>query len=264
MAQGRSYNPLLKSYPDSEKVNKVSIGAETLYTRLIAKSDDAGRYWGEPLMIMAKLFTHRMAATEVSESGVRGWLDELEAVGLIRTYKCAGRHYLELVKVYKSLKSDRPAHVEFPYPDSGTAMEPQRNQTGTAAVPQPNPTQPTPTQPNAQPVRAADRFGEFWAAWPKHHRKVGKAQCQRLWARRGLDDIAEQVIAAVKRALVSPDWRKEGGAFIPQPQSWLNKTPWETDPAEIAGDFSDNGYPPGFVPRDPTPEEIAREAQYER
>ncbi len=58
MGRSNRFNPLLKSYPDSEKVNSCSIGAEMLYVRLVAATDDHARYYGDPRMIAAKLLAH--------------------------------------------------------------------------------------------------------------------------------------------------------------------------------------------------------------
>ena len=68
MAKEQSWYPLLKSYPFSEKINAVSLGAEVLFVRLIAQADDYGNYWGDPRMILATLFPHRWARRTVSET----------------------------------------------------------------------------------------------------------------------------------------------------------------------------------------------------
>ena len=78
------WNPLLKSYPDSEKINAISIGAETLYTRLIAQCDDHAHYYGDARWVLPKLFTARMIARQVTEADVSNWLGELEHVGFDR------------------------------------------------------------------------------------------------------------------------------------------------------------------------------------
>lgn len=94
-------------------------------------------------------------------------------------------------------------------------------------------------------------FRRFWQAWPQgHFRKKGKTKCLRVWKRAGLEQIAEQVIDAVERWKASPDWLKENGQFIPGPLPWLNDTPWETDPAEMAvaaANAGSSGDPDHFV-----------------
>jgi hypothetical protein len=95
-------------------------------------------------------------------------------------------------------------------------------------------------EPQSSPKRAdgsefSPGFMRFWSEYPAHERKVGKSACARLWKRKKLEAITEQVIASLERCKASRDWTKNGGEFIPGPASWLNKTPWETDPAETRG-----------------------------
>ena len=116
MAKQRSYNPLLKNYPDSEKINSVSEGAELLYVRLIAQSDDAGRYSADPAWIAAKLFTARMVAGQIKPAQIQKRLEELDAVGLIVFYDSEGREYLEMVDVFKRHRSDVSIKLAFPEP----------------------------------------------------------------------------------------------------------------------------------------------------
>jgi len=111
-AQG--WNPLLKSYPQSEKVNSLSIGAETLFTRLIAQADDFGNYYSDPALICAYLFGHRMAKGEVSATDTTRWRDELMTQGLAVQYAVAGRHYLHVVNSHRRLRKDVRPHQLFP------------------------------------------------------------------------------------------------------------------------------------------------------
>jgi hypothetical protein len=141
MARRESYNPLLKSYPDSERVNALSIGAETLYTRLIAASDDAGRYYGDAKWVLARLFTARMVAGQVTPKDVEGWLSELENVGLAVRYIVADAKYIELLDVYKCIRKDVKAQVIYPerLPESVTDTLRMRNGHGPLDL---EPTQP--------------------------------------------------------------------------------------------------------------------------
>ncbi len=85
-------------------------------------------------------------------------------------------------------------------------------------------------------------FGEWWAAYPASERKVGKSKCAREWTRKKLEPIAERVIAAIERSKTSRDWTKDAGAYIPQPLTWLNKAPWETDPADAINPKGNHGH----------------------
>ena len=77
----------------------------------------------------------------------------------------------------------------------------------------------------------ASRFAEFWGLWPKSTRKGGKPECLKVWKSKGLDSKAELIITHVKAMSVTPNWRKEEGAFIPAPVVYLRGERW--DGAEI-------------------------------
>ena len=117
MPRGQKWNPILKSLPDSEKVNAVSEGAALLYCFLICATDDGGRYWGDPQVIALKLFTSRMLSGEVRMEEIASRLEELERVGLLRRYRADGRIYLELADLHRPIKSDRTAHLNYPEPE---------------------------------------------------------------------------------------------------------------------------------------------------
>ena len=118
------WNPLLKSYPDSEKVNAVSIGAETMFTRLIAKADDYGNYWASPRKLLAGLFSHRWDHGEVDETLMVRWRNELATCmegPLIVFYSVNGTDYLHLINPRRRLRTDttpeemvprEPANIE--------------------------------------------------------------------------------------------------------------------------------------------------------
>lgn len=121
-----AYNPLLKSYPDSGKINSVSEGAEVVYIRLIAASDDAGRFYGDPEWVLAKLFTARMARKQISVAEMEKRLAELESVGLLARYAVNGMRYVQLLDVFKRLRKDVSPQVIFPEQLPASVTEPER------------------------------------------------------------------------------------------------------------------------------------------
>ena len=103
------WNPLLKSYPDSEKVNAVSIGAETMFTRLIAKADDYGNYWATPRRLLAGLYSCRWEKRDVDETCMVRWRDELVTCTcgpLIALYSVSGVDYLHLINPRRRFRAD--------------------------------------------------------------------------------------------------------------------------------------------------------------
>jgi hypothetical protein len=155
MAKGKAYNPLLKSYPDSKRINSVTEGAEVLYVRLLAVSDDAGRYYGDADWVLSKLFTHRQINKQVTAAEIDRRINELASVGLLFLYDVEGHRYLQLVDAVKSLRTDRPHVFLFPEPGchNSTNGKPVVNQpppvgcqlTGAVTATEPTNTQPTPT-----------------------------------------------------------------------------------------------------------------------
>jgi hypothetical protein len=248
------FNPLLKSYPDSEKVNACSIGAETLFTRLIAQSDDYGHYYGDAGMVIGKLYTRRMCAGQVREADVEGWISELASQKLVDLYECAGQTYLEVVNCRKALRHDVKLDVRFPYKKRSTrnasVTDSGRTRDKSATLTQPNPTQPNPlhaTEASRDGVEPSG-FAEFWEEYPRGARKKDKAKCLRRWKRGKLEEIAEKVLDGLRRWKVSEQWVKEKGRFISAPLVFLNQNAWEAEPEPAEIDDGER--------RGPTPEEL--------
>jgi len=78
-------------------------------------------------------------------------------------------------------------------------------------------------KPRAKKAPATD-FDAFWSAYPK---KTAKPYCKAIWDRKGL--TLDMVLPALKKAIASRDWQKEGGEFIPNPSTWLNQGRYEDE-----------------------------------
>lgn len=70
-------------------------------------------------------------------------------------------------------------------------------------------------------------FAEFWKTWPSNDRKASKGKCLEAWKKAGAEKDAAAVLAHVERMKLSQSWRKDGGAFIPAPLSYLNQKRWD-------------------------------------
>lgn len=118
MAEKRKKNwvPLVVSYPDSIKVNSVSMEAECLFLRLVALCDDGSHYWGSPPRILAGAFAARWEAGEVGIENIVIWVMELLKVGLLRPYSVEGILYTELIGNDRRLRKDVLPNLEFPKP----------------------------------------------------------------------------------------------------------------------------------------------------
>ena len=74
------------------------------------------------------------------------------------------------------------------------------------------------------------RFDEFWAAWPKNQRKVGRSQCADKWKSRNLDAIADTIISHVEWSKSKNKQWHEG--VIPMPMTYINQSRWEAGMGE--------------------------------
>lgn len=79
-------------------------------------------------------------------------------------------------------------------------------------------------------------FLRFWAQWPKSLRKQSQGKCWSLWRQRDFDQQAPVILAHVEALKASPDWRKDGGAFVPAPLVYLNQRRWEGADLDLAAD----------------------------
>lgn len=74
-------------------------------------------------------------------------------------------------------------------------------------------------------------FARWWAAWPgnlgRYQRKGGRAQCLKKWVTRHHESQADTIIKHTEWMKTTPDWLKDGGAFIPMPVTYLNQQRWD-------------------------------------
>lgn len=71
----------------------------------------------------------------------------------------------------------------------------------------------------------SEGFNQFWSAYP---RKEAKQNAIRAWNKLRPDEaLTRQILAAVERFRLDPQWSKENGQFIPHPATFLNGRRWE-------------------------------------
>ena len=114
--KGKPWVPLLRNYPFSDKVNAVSIGAETLYTRLLSQCDGHHNYVADPFELLCRLYPARFKAEQVSPGDLKTWLAELAKSRLVKIYKVGGSAYLHIINPKILGRSDREPRADFPLP----------------------------------------------------------------------------------------------------------------------------------------------------
>lgn len=84
---------------------------------------------------------------------------------------------------------------------------------------------------NNQPVYT-EEFARFWNAYP---RKAGKGAAWRSWRKLNpSEDLQIVIFNALAQQIVSSQWTRDAGKFIPHPATWLNQSRWEDEPATVA------------------------------
>lgn len=70
-------------------------------------------------------------------------------------------------------------------------------------------------------------FDEFWRSYP---RKVGKIKALDSWNKIApKKDLTKKILLAVSIQDQWPQWKKDGGQFIPHPATWLNQGRWDDE-----------------------------------
>jgi hypothetical protein len=101
-------NRILRDWTASEKLDKLSIGAEVFFTRLIMKADDYGLYYGNPKLLNSALFPLK----EYDNSQVFKWAMECVKAGIIHKYTVDDKDYIQILgfdQRLRLMKSKFPA-----------------------------------------------------------------------------------------------------------------------------------------------------------
>lgn len=109
---------ILRDWTDSEKFDGFQGNPETLFTRLIMKVDDYGRFTRDPINVRAACFPR---AEALRANTVDAWLKELSDHRLILCYQVSGKAYLAIINFRQRLRIDpktqRGPNPKYPPPD---------------------------------------------------------------------------------------------------------------------------------------------------
>lgn len=218
--------PLRKSYPLSERVNSVSLGAETMFTRLLALCDDQSAYDADPHLLLCALFAHRWKAGQVTIEDMTAWLAELVAAGLVEPY--ANGKYLVIVNGLRCTRPDVKPDIRYPKPTQG------RNECGPNAARMRPPKQNKTNLNKPKQTTTSAAFAAFWDSWPSHFRKRARGRCWAKWKSKNLDAHAARIMAVLDAEKRGDQWKDP--QYIPAPIAWLNQEKYDVDPEQLARD----------------------------
>jgi len=70
-------------------------------------------------------------------------------------------------------------------------------------------------------------FEEFWSIYPK---KKSKDAAIKAWKKISFENgMFESIIKSLQLQMITEDWKKDGGQFIPYPATWLNGKLWQDE-----------------------------------
>ena len=77
-------------------------------------------------------------------------------------------------------------------------------------------------------------FERFWSAYPNH--RCGKASALKSWKKINPSaELASVIVAAVERQKGWPQWKRDGGQYIPMATTWLNQCRWDAEDSKPEG-----------------------------
>lgn len=230
-------NRILKeSICTSDSIDNLGWFEEVLFYRLIVNCDDYGRFDGRPAIIKNRLFPLKENLTAKT---VAGAIEKLASAGLVTLYVFEGKPYLYL-PTWNHHQVVRAKSSKYPAPEN--VIERMKSSEIICNQMQAN----APVFENresiidnressvsAEPETASNQrrkdegFEDFWNAYP---RKVGKQAALKAWSKlRPSTELTKAILAAVEYQRTCPQWKKDGGQYIPNPATWLNQGRWEDD-----------------------------------
>lgn len=106
-------------------------------------------------------------------------------------------------------------------------------------------TRPSPRGRGAPPNRTENRtknsthsaraFESFWKAYPDGYAKTDQDGARKLWAAKGLDERAGEVLEGLERWKRSGRWTEAAGRYVPNVAKWLKLEAWTQHPPPAAG-----------------------------
>lgn len=204
----------------SDTLDKLNWFEEVFWHRLVVNCDDFGRFDARPEVLRSRLFP--LKEGKVTKKTVDDALNTLATVGLVFLYECDGKPYLQLV-TWEKYQRRRANKSKYPNPPLDSAVNCCQLTSNVSVFEN--------RESNTNTHNLAEGFKTFWDAYPK---KKSKGDAEKAFKAINPDDqLLGAIIAAVKKQLLSRDWQKDGGQFIPYPASWLRAKGWEDEDVSV-------------------------------
>lgn len=212
-----------------DKVGQLTAHQKLLFIGLWMLADGEGRLYNRPVIIKAELFAYddKLTLKQVESDLVR-----LHDLGLILLYQVEGKQCIVINNFHKHQKlsgneNKKPYFSTIPaqVTNSSDLVATDSYVVTFSSTESVNPLIRKSVNPSLrESEEAISQFSEFWASYPK---REAKQQAEATYSKHVKAGVShESIMHALNRHVAK--WAKDGteAKFIPQPSSWLNKTPW--------------------------------------
>jgi hypothetical protein len=226
---------MIRDWTDSQRFDGIPADAERLFTRLIMKADDYGRFHADPRLVSSLCFPY---GGETAKT-VDRCLTELHHRGLVYIYDVDSRPFLSIPRYGQRLKQSRarfpqpagedgnwtPDSLDFPeLPGSSGNFRSDLEVDLEAETEGEHP-----HTPKGVAAELPVDFNAFWKAYP---RKEAKKAALKAWQKSKDKPPLADLLAAIAAQRKGQAWTKDGGKYIPHPATWLNDGRWDDKPVE--------------------------------
>ncbi|MGY2183306.1 hypothetical protein [Pseudomonas agarici] len=235
MARSRNIKP---GFFSNEHLAELDFATRLLFIGMWTEADREGRLEDRPRRL-------KMALFPADNVDIEKMLADLDHLGFITRYTVGSFNAIQIVNWAKHqnphLKEAKSVIPEMPAP------EPCPVKVGASTIQAPGENSSFPADSlsldslnlipdslslSPAPVVMEDLFPKFWKLYP---RKVGKDKAEKAWAKLKVTrELFDLMATALAKQVLTPDWIKEKGQYIPHPSTWLNGKRWEDEIPDIA------------------------------
>ena len=212
-------NRIIKeSIHTSEDVNRMTDFQFRLWVSLITYVDDFGRGDARPAIIKGSCFPLR---DRITNKDIEAALRALAGIGCVSLYEVDGKPYLYF-PTWESHQTVRNQKSKYPAPAEGQPLQAIESNCKQLKANVPVIQSESESESESESAREA-AFDTFWEAYP---RKAGKGAAKKAFAKLPTA-VYPLLLPAIEAQKRSSQWRRDGGAYIPYPATWLNQERWE-------------------------------------
>ena len=224
-------NRILKeSVSTSVNLNRLSLGAEVMFYRLITQADDYGRFDARPPVIRGRCFPLKR---DIDDNKVAEWLEELCACSIVRCYEVSLVQYGEFIS-WESHQRIRNKRSKFPDPNdklprvaASSGLNPIQSESN------PNPIMPSTSDAGHQQssTKLSTEFEAWWCGGdgePPYPRRVNKKKSHEKYVSARKNGATKEELAVGKRHYVQEcQMLATEEHYIAYASTWLHQERWK-------------------------------------